>query len=334
MAAEVMRAIVLRGHGGPEVLELTERPLPRPGPGEIRVRLAASGVNRADLSQRRGHYPAPSGWPADIPGLEYAGVVDEIGPGVEAFAPGDRVMGLVGGGGYAEAVVVAAREAVPIPPTLDTVTAAGVPEAFFTAWDALISQTRLGAGESVLVHAVGSGVGTAAVQIARATGARTLGTSRTPAKLERAVALGLDEPVVAGDGEDWPARVLDRTAGRGADVILDLVGGGYVEGNLRCLAHRGRWIVVGVPGGARAEFDLRALMTRRASVTGTVLRARPPEERVLLAREAAGRLVPLLSSGVLQPVVEATFPPDQVAEAHRRMEANLNFGKLLIVWNG
>jgi putative PIG3 family NAD(P)H quinone oxidoreductase len=333
MAKGVMRAIVMRGHGGPEVLVVETRPLPQPRAGEVRVRVAASGVNRADLSQRRGRYPAPPGWPADIPGLEYAGVVDDVGPGVEDLVAGERVMGIAGGGAYAEALVVPAREVVPVPAGLDLVQAGAVPEAFFTAWDALVRQMRLGAGETVLIHAAGSGVGTAAVQIARAVGARSLGTSRTPSKLERAVGLGLDGAVGAGEGEDWPAAVLEHTGGRGVDVILDLVGGTYAEGNLRCLAARGRWIVVGVPSGRSARLDLRELMARRASVTGTVLRARAPEERALLAREAARRLTPLLASGALAPVVDATYAPDDAAEAHRRMEADLNFGKLVIVWN-
>lgn len=333
MATEVMRAVVLAGHGGPEVLELGERPLPSPGAGEIRVRVAASGINRADLSQRRGHYPAPPGWPDDILGLEYAGVVDAVGAGVTLHQAGDRVMGIVGGGAYAEAVVVPAHQAMPVPDRLDLVEAAGVPEAFLTAWDALVLQMGLEEGETVLIHAVGSGVGTAALQIARARGARTVGTSRTPWKLERARELGLDHSVLAADGEDWAEGVLDATGGQGADVILDLVGGSYAEGNLRCLASRGRWIVVGVPGGRQATLDLRELMARRASITGTVLRTRSGEERSHLTREAVRSLGPLLASGALSPVVEGTVQPHEVAEAHRRMEANLNYGKLLIVWN-
>jgi NADPH:quinone reductase-like Zn-dependent oxidoreductase len=197
----------------------------------------------------------------------------------------------------------------------------------------LVLQTRLGGGEVVLVHAAGSGVGTAAVQIARALGARALGTSRTPAKLERAARLGLQVGFDGGEGGTWADGALEATGGRGVDVILDLVGGSYAEGNLRCLAERGRWIVVGVPGGSAARIDLRALMAKRASLTGTVLRARAPDEKALLAREAGRRLVPLLASGALTPIVDATFAPQDAAEAHRRMEADLNFGKLLIDWD-
>ncbi len=327
-----MKAIRIREPGGPEVLEFVERPLPEPGPGQLRVDVHASGVNRADLSQRRGHYPAPPGWPDDIPGLEYAGVVEAVGPDVVGWQTGARVMGIAGGGAYAEALVVPADEVVPVPASLATVEAGAVPEAFFTAWDALVGQARLGAGETVLVHAAGSGVGTAAVQIARAVGARSVGTSRTAEKLERARTLGLDVAVAGGGERDWAGAVLEATEGRGADVILDLVGGAYAEGNLRCLATGGRWIVVGVPSGRSASLDLRALMSRRASVTGTVLRARPAHEKAALAVAVRRHLVPLFERGRLAPVVEARYAPADAAEAHRRMEANLNYGKLLIVW--
>lgn len=332
MAEGTMRAVVIPEPGPPEVLEVREVPRPDPGPGEVRVRVAASGVNRADLLQRRGAYPAPPGAPSDIPGLEYAGVVDAVGSGVRLVAEGDAVMGLVAGGGYAEAVVVHERETVPIPQGMDPVVAAALPEAWFTAWDAVVRQMRLTGGETALVHAVGSGVGTAALQIARALGARVLGTSRTPWKLERAGELGLDEGIVGGADRDWAEEVLDRSEGRGADLIVDLVGGSYLAGNLRCVAPRGRIVVVGVPGGREAALDLRGLMARRASITGTVLRARPLEEKIALARDAARRLVPLFERGALRPVEDRRFPPEEAAEAHRVMEANLNFGTLSIVW--
>lgn len=332
MAESDMRAIVLREHGGPEVMELRRVPRPVPAPGELLVRVHASGVNRADLSQRRGHYPAPPGWPADIPGLEYAGVVEATGAHTELFRSGDRVMGLVGGGGYAELLTVPERETVAVPSALDLGEAGAVPEAFFTAWDALVRQSGLSGGETVLVHAAGSGVGTAAIQIARAVGARSVGTSRTPEKLERAARLGLDHGILGGEDTGWAAGVLEATGGRGVDVVLDLVGAAYLEGNLRCLAPRGRWIVVGVPSGHAGTMDLRALMGRRASITGTVLRARPSEEKAVLARDVARRLSPLIEKGALVPVVERAYAPEEVAEAHRRMESNLNFGKLLIVW--
>lgn len=331
MAGRSMRAVVIREFGGPEVLEVREVARPEPGPQEIRVAVAASGVNRADLLQRRGRYPVPHGSPAHIPGLEYSGVVESVGELVRAWKPGDRVMGIVGGGGYAEAVVVHEREAIRIPEGVDTVAAGALPEAWLTAWDAMVLQAGLQAGESVLIHAVGSGVGTAALQIARASGARTLGTSRTPSKLERAGALGLDVAIAGGE-HDWPARVMEATEGRGVEVIVDLVGGPYLAGDLDCVASRGRIIVVGVPGGSEAPLDLRGLMTRRASITGTVLRARPLEEKIALAGEAGRRLVPLMERSGAVPVVERTFPPEEAGEAHRMMASNLNFGTLSIVW--
>jgi NADPH:quinone reductase-like Zn-dependent oxidoreductase len=258
-------------------------------------------------------------------------VVDAVGARVGQWSPGDRVMGLVGGGGYAEAVVVHEDEVLPIPDGIDTVDGAAIPEAFLTAWDAMVLQMGLSAGETVLIHAVGSGVGTAAVQIASAAGARVLGTSRTPDKLRRAAELGLDEAVPGGD-EAWAEAVLERTDGRGADVVVDLVGGAYLAGNLACVAPRGRIVVVGVPSGSRAPIDLRALMRRRASITGTVLRSRSAVEKRVLVQEARRRLLPLLRSGRLRAVVHRHYPADEVVQAHRAMEENANFGTMTLVW--
>jgi putative PIG3 family NAD(P)H quinone oxidoreductase len=325
-----MKAVVISRPGGPEVLEVREVPRPEPDAGGLLIRVSSSGVNRADLLQRRGGYPPPPGWPADVPGLEFAGGVEGTGPGARLFRPGDRVMGLVGGGGYAEYVAVAEREVVRVPDRFGDREAGAVPEAFMTAFDALHLQMGLASGETVLIHAVGSGVGTAALQLARVAGARTVGTSRTPGKLERAGALGLD--VAVAGREDWPARVLEATGGRGVDVILDLVGAAYGPGNLAVLAERGRWIVVGTPGGASWPMDLSALMRKRGSVTGTLLRARPAEEKAALARAFEARVVPLLERGLLAPVLERAYPAAEAAEAHRRLEANDAFGKLVLVW--
>lgn len=326
-----MRAVVATRPGGPEVMMVREVMRPEPGRGEVRVRVAASGINRADLLQRRGAYPAPSGWPADVPGLEFSGRVDALGPGVATVSEGDRVMGIVGGGGYAEHVVTHERTLVPVPAGMPLIDAGAIPEAFMTAFDAVDLRCGLAAGETLLVHAAGSGVGTAGVQLGRAGGARTIGTSRTPRKLEQAGELGLDEAVEGGDA-DWPGRVLGLTGGRGVDVVLDLVGAPYVGGNLKVLAERARWIVVGVTGGSTAEVDLRALMARRASIAGTVLRARPLEEKAALAAVFSRRVVPLFERGALRPVVDGTVAPDEAGEAHARMEDNRTFGKLLIVW--
>jgi len=331
MTQPTMRAVVTADKGGPEVLQLREVPRPEPGNGQVRVKVAPSGVNRADIFQRKGLYPPPPGCPPDIPGLEYSGTVEAVGPDVLGLHPGDPVMGLVGGGGYAEYLVAHEREVVRAPEGLDPIRAGAIPEAFLTAFDALVAQMRIQAGEQVLIHAVGSGVGTAGLQLARWAGGRALGTSRTPDKLSRAGALGLDVGIQGGD-RNWAADVLDATGGRGVDVILDLVGGPYLEGNLRALATGGRIITVGITGGRREVIDLRALMGKRGSITGTVLRARPLEEKAALAQHFQKAALPGFEDGRLAPVLDDTFPAADAADAHRRMEANLNFGKLLLVW--
>lgn len=328
--ADTMRAIVVAEPGGPEVLQVCTVPLPEPGAAEVRVRTSTSGVNRADLLQRRGLYPAPPGWPADVPGLEVAGTVDAVGPEVTRWKEGDAVMGIVGGGGYAECVVTPAETLVPAPDGLGLDEAGAVPEAYMTAFDAAFLQVGLAEGETVLIHAVGSGVGTAALQLATAEGVRTIGTSRTATKLQRAEALGLDHPVLGDDG--WLERVLGLTAGRGVDVIVDLVGGPYLADNQKAVASGGRHIVIGVPGGPRAEIDLRTLMGKRASIRGTVLRARPVAEKALLARAFEERVLPRFDSGTVRPVVDRTYAPEEAGEAHRVMERNETFGKLLLKW--
>ncbi len=327
---DTMRAVVMREPGGPDVLELKEVPRPEPGPGEVRVRVASSGVNRADVLQRLGRYPAPSGYPEDILGLELAGTVDAVGAGVTEVAVGDEVMGILGGGGYAEYAVTSAETLVPIPAGMEPELAGAIPEVFMTAFDAAFLQEGLRAGETLLVHAVGSGVGTAALQLARRAEATVIGTSRTPKKLERAADVGLEHAVVGDDG--WPERVLALTDGRGVDVILDLVGGSYLEGNQRVLAERGRHIVVGVPGGSDATISLRMLMARRASIRGTVLRARPLRQKVALALAFVEEVLPGFAAGELRPVVDRVFPAHEAADAHRYMEENRNFGKILLGW--
>ena len=331
MAESSMRAIVIREPGPPDVLELREVARPVPGRHEVRVRVAASGVNRADLLERRGRYGrAPAAGPS-IPGLEYSGTIEALGADVSDWDVGDRVMGLVGGGGYSEAVVVHGRELMAIPRGVSLEEAAAIPEAWLTAWDAMVRQAGLTGGESVLIHAVGSGVGSAASQLAAALGAHVIGTSRTPSKLDRSREVGVQRAILGGE-TDWASEVLRATAGRGVDVIIDLVGGPYLAGNVQCVAERGRIVVVGVPGGREAPLDLRALMGRRASITGTVLRARPIEEKIALAQDGRSRLVPLFESAGLRPVVHRMFPPDAAAEAHEVMERNLNFGTISIVW--
>jgi putative PIG3 family NAD(P)H quinone oxidoreductase len=329
--SESMQAVVISEFGDPDVLELREVDRPSPASREILVRVRSSGVNRADLLQRMGRYPAPPGSPRDIPGLEYAGVVEARGSEVQLWEEGDRVMGILGGGGYAEYVTVHERMAVRVPAGLPLEDAGAIPEVFMTAFDALFRQMGLSEGETVLIHAVGSGVGTAAVQLAQAAGVRAIGTSRTREKVERALALGLDVAVLGDD--EWPNRVRAASGERGVDVILDLVGGDYLEGNLQVLAEGGRQIVVGVPSGHRGEIDLRLLMGKRALIKGTVLRARPVEEKIALAREFEHRVCPLFSARTIHPVVDRTFPSVDAAAAHRAMAQNENFGKLLLLWD-
>lgn len=324
-----MRAIVMAGAGGPEVLELREVSRPEPGRGEIRVRVGAAGVNRADLLQRRGRYPAPPGWPTEIPGLEYAGVVDDVGAGAGLWQPGDRVMGLVGGGGYAEYVVVHEREAIAVPAGFSLTEAAAVPEAFITAHDALFTRLELRMGETLLIHAVGSGVGTAALQLAKGVGAVVYGTSRTAWKLERARELGLDVGIDTLES-DFTQVIERETGGDGIDAVLELVGAPYLSGNLEALAPRGRVVVVGLTAGRRTEIDLGVVLRKRAKIVGTALRTRPLEEKITATRTFGREVGPLLAAGRVLPVLDRVFPLERAAEAHRRMEANANFGKLIL----
>jgi putative PIG3 family NAD(P)H quinone oxidoreductase len=323
-----MRAIVITGFGGPEVLKLEERPDPRPARGEVRVRVRATAVNRADLLQRLGRYPAPADAPQDIPGLEYAGEIDELGEGVDGWQIGDRVFGLVGGGAYAEMLTTHAGTLVRIPDDMDFVDAAAVPEAFITAYDAMVSQGALGAGETVLVSAVGSGVGTAAVQIARAIGARSLGTARTAGKLARARELGLDAGWVPEAGK-FAAHVLAVT-GRGTDVVLELVGGDYLAEDLACVAPLGRILLVGLLAGASTELDLSLLLRKRVRLFGTVLRSRSLEEKIVAAKTFGRHLVPLFAGGRLRAVVHRTLPLSEAAAAHALVASNEGFGKVVL----
>jgi putative PIG3 family NAD(P)H quinone oxidoreductase len=324
-----MRAIVITRPGGPEVLELRAVPLPAPGAGGIRVRVHATAVNRADLLQRRGAYPAPPGVPPDVPGLEYAGVVDAVGSGVTRWRTGQRVMGLVGGGSYAEYVVTGAEEAIPVPDGMSFEDAAAVPEAFITAHDALVTQMKLAAGETLLIHAVGSGVGTAALQLARVAGARVIGTQRSSWKLERAGEFGLDTGVVVS-GDVFAAAVLEATGGAGVDVVMDLVGGPWLGESLRALRTRGRIILVGLVAGATHDLDLRQLLRKRASITGTVLRTRSLAEKIDVARAFERDVLPLLAAGTVVPVVDRVFPLEEAARAHAFIEENRNFGKVVL----
>ena len=326
-----MIAIVIAEPGGPEVLRLEERPDPPLRPGHLLVRVAATSVNRADLLQRQGHYPAPPGFPADIPGLEYAGTVAAVGEGGRDWSVGDRVMGLVGGGGYAELVVVPADQAIAVPAGLTLDDAAAVPEVFITAHDALSARLGVEAGETLLIHAVGSGVGTAALQIARAWGCTVIGTSRSAWKLERARELGLDVGIDASTG-DWSREVQDATDGRGVHAVLDLVGGAYLRGNLRSLAPLGRQVVVGLTAGRTAEIDLGAVLSKRLTFVGTALRTRTPAEKADAAASFEREVAPLLESGTVRPVIHDRIPMPEAARAHELVESNRTFGTVVLRW--
>ncbi len=334
---EMMKAVRIVGGE----LAYGEVPRPEPRAGELLVRVAATAVNRADLLQVQGLYPAPFDAPQDIPGLEYAGEVAAIGEGVPQsdFSLGDRVFGLVGGGSYAEYVAVHHRAVARIPAavTAPFTELAAVPEAFLTAYDAIVTQGGLAAGDTLLVHAVGSGVGTAAAQIGHALGAVVVGTARSPDKLERAKEYGLLHGIVpAGPSPSGPAptfatAVLAATGGRGVDVALDLVGGAYVAETVAAMALGGRILLVGLTGGRTADVDLGALLRKRVRIQGTVLRSRPLEERIALHAVLERRIAPRLTTGAYRPVVDAVLPLAEAAEAHRRIASNGTFGKVVLV---
>ena len=325
-----MKAIVITGTGGPEVLQIRDVPTPEPRGDQVRVKVRACGLNRADLLQARGMYPAPAGAPTDIPGLEYAGEVDAVGPDVVGpLKPGDRVFGIVAGGGQAEYVLTHERMAVPIPPNIDFVEAAAVPEAFITAHDALLAQGRLAPGESVLVHAAGSGVGTAAIQIAHAMGCPVFGTSRTAGKLDRLKSLGLDLGINTSR-DNFAEVVLTETKGRGVNVVIDLLGAAVLSGNLAAIATRGRLVLVGLLAGTSGSLDLNLMLHKRITIVGTTLRARPLEEKIAATSRFAAELCPWLERGLVRPVVDSVFPFDEFHAAQARMESNELFGKAIL----
>jgi len=322
-----MRAIIITRPGGPEVLQIQNVETPQPQGEYVRVRVRAAGLNRADLLQRAGVYPAPAGSPSNIPGLEFAGEVDAVGPLVRAWKPGQRVMGLAGGGAQAEYILAHEGLLVEIPDNLDFIQAAGVPEVFITAHDALFTQAGLQMGERLLVHAAGSGVGTAAIQLAHATGATTFGTSRTPSKLEQAKSLGLD---VGLSDKNFAAAVNRLTGGAGVHVVLDFIGATYLEQNLEALTAWGRIVFLSTMGGAQANINLGMLMAKRISMRGVTLRTRTLEEKLAVTRRFATSVLPLLASGKVKPIIEQVYPLEKIGEAHAVMGENKNFGKLII----
>jgi putative PIG3 family NAD(P)H quinone oxidoreductase len=325
------RAVCIQGKGDADVLHLGTLDVRDAGPGELRVQVEAAGLNRADILQRRGFYPAPPGSPANVPGLEYAGTVDQVGEGVRDFSPGDAVMGIAGGGSMATHLVVHAREAMRVPAGMPLTEAAAIPEVFLTAYDALFSQAQLAPGQVALVHAIGSGVGTAALQLGRLAGAEVFGTSRSEDKLKRCRALGLEHGLVVAKAE-FAAALTQASGGRAADVILDTIGAAYFAENIKALATSGRLVLVGMLGGATAECPLGLLLAKRASVIGTVLRSRPLEEKALLTQTFARDMLGKFASGALKPVIDTVMPMTEIRAAHQRMESNDTFGKIILRW--
>ncbi|HVE86546.1 MAG TPA: NAD(P)H-quinone oxidoreductase [Myxococcales bacterium] len=328
-----MRALRIDGQGGPEVLKLQDVPELAPGPGEVVVRVRASGLNRADLLQCMGLYPAPPDAPPDIPGLEYAGEVAAAGPRARRFKPGDRVMGIVGGGAFAEQLVAHEREVMALPPGLSFSQAAAIPEAFMTAWDAMVLQGGLSGAQHVLIHAVASGVGTAGCQLAAAAGANVVGTSRTADKLERCQKeLRLAHGIAVPGGPTFADAVKEATGGHGADVVLDLAGGEYLPETVEAAAYQGRIILVGLLAGPSAEVPLGRVLQKRLTLRGTTLRSRPLEEKIQVAQRFEREVLPLFQRGALKPVVDAVHPVSQVAAAFERMASNQSFGKIVLEW--
>jgi putative PIG3 family NAD(P)H quinone oxidoreductase len=324
-----MKAVVISQHGAPDVLRVEEVEEPGLGPTRVKVAVKATALNRADLLQRIGRYPAPKGVDPRIPGLEFAGIVEEIGSEVSDVKPGDRVMGLLSGGGYAAKVAAEERMLLPIPESLSFEEAAAVPEVFATAYDALFLQLNLRVGERLLIHAVASGVGLAALQLAKIAGCTMFGTAGSEEKLERAREFGLDV-CINYQKADFAEIVSLHTKNQGVEAILDLVGAQYWEKNLSALARRGRLILVGLLSGAKAETNLSLILNKRLTIIGTVLRARSLEEKVALTQSLRRHVLPLFESQRLRPVIDRVFELEQAADAHAYMESNANMGKIVL----
>ena len=321
-----MKAVVITRFGGPGVLEVQDVAAPQPGPDEILVRVRGTALNRADLLQRAGGYAAPPGVPQNISGLEFAGEVAESGTNARRWSKGDRVMGIIGGGAHAEFVAAHQNAVAAVPANLELTDAGAIPEVFMTAHDAL-RQAGFKAGDNVLIHAVGSGVGLAATQLVKALGGRAFGTSRTPDKIERAKEFGLEAGTALAD---LLAFAKDVTSGRGFDVVLDLNGGPYFAASLEAMALKGRLILIGGVAGGKTNVDLYQILGKRLHVIGTVMRARSLEEKIATTNAFAAEVLPLLAEGAVQPVIDSVFPLEKVQDAHRRLESNETFGKVVL----
>jgi NADPH2:quinone reductase len=323
-----MTAIAIRTPGGPEVLTPEPRPVPTPGAGEILVKVAAAGVNRPDVMQRMGQYPPPPGAP-DIPGLEIAGEVVACGAGVTRWKQGDKVMALVVGGGYAEYCLAHESHALPVPSGLSLIEAAAVPETFFTVWYNAFERGRLAAGETALIHGGTSGIGTTAIQLAKAFGARAIATAGTPEKCEACRKLGA-EVAINYKTEDFVEATKKATGGRGADLVLDIIGGDYIERNYEAAAVEGRILQIAFQSSPRATVDFRRLMLKRLTHTGSTLRARAVADKAAIARAIEAKVLPLIAAGRVKPVIDSTFALREAAAAHARMDSSQHIGKIVL----
>ncbi|HXD72144.1 MAG TPA: NAD(P)H-quinone oxidoreductase [Vicinamibacterales bacterium] len=324
-----MRAVEISKPGPPDVLVLSDRPKPAPAAGEVLIKVAAAGVNRPDVMQRMGHYPPPPGI-TDIPGLEIAGTIETLGPDVTGWDAGDKVCALVAGGGYAEYCVAPAPQCLPIPKRMDFVHAAAIPETFFTVWTNVFERGRLKAGESLLVHGGSSGIGTTAIQLATALGSRVFATAGSAEKCAACEKLGADRGINY-KSEDFVAVVKDLTGGTGVDVVLDMVGGDYFPRNMDALAMDGRLVSIAVLNGVKTTINILTMMQKRLTLTGSTLRVRPVAEKGAIAASLKRHVWPLLDAGKAVPVIDATFPLQDAAAAHARMEEGSHIGKLVLV---
>lgn len=329
----VMQAVEIAQYGAPEVLRLAERPVPQAGAGEVLIRVAASGVNRPDVLQRKGLYPVPPG-ASDLPGLEVAGVIESGDAAAMAEAGlklGDRVCALVAGGGYAPWCVAPVGQCLPVPAGLDDVAGASLPETFFTVWSNVFDRGRLQAGETLLIQGGTSGIGVTAIQMAKAMGARVIATAGSDEKCAACLTLGADHAINYRT-QDFAALARELTNGRGVDVILDMVAGDYVAREVSCLAEDGRLVIIAVQGGVQAGFDAGLVLRRRLTITGSTLRPRPVAFKAAIASALRSRVWPLLESGAIRPVIHQVFAPGEAAQAHALMESNTHIGKLVIRW--
>ncbi len=330
-----MKAVFVKEFGAAENLEIREvEDLPKPKETQVLVRVKTSALNRADILQRNGFYPAPKGFPERILGLEFAGEVAEIGEAVDNFKIGDRVFGVTAGGAQAEFLLTDESLLARIPENLNFIEAATIPEAFITAHDAIFTLGNLQPGETLLIHAVGSGVGLAALQLAKAKNIKVFGTSRTKDKLEKCREFGLDEAILTDKNTNFAEIVGEKTDGKGVNVILDLVGASFFAGNLKSLALKGRLILVGLTGGRTAEFNLGTALAKRAKIIGTVLRSRPTEEKAEATAKCVRDVLPLIETGKIKPNLDKVFRIEEVKEAHEYLESNASFGKVILVLNG